>query len=129
MPITYSVDHSRNIILETWRGTIGASDLASYWRGYLADPDVMSCRRTLVDLREAQISFTGSDLSRLIQTIVLPALQGKRWATSIVVAAPAQFGTSRQYHVFAEAYSTDSIFSDVRAAEDWLIQQHPADSA
>jgi hypothetical protein len=125
MPIDYVLDHSRNIVVETWAGTVDAAALASYWRAYLANPEVMSCRRTLVDLRESQIAFTGSELSRLVQTIVLPALNGKRWATALVVAAPEQFGTSRQYHVFAEAYSADSIFYDLRSAEDWLIRQRP----
>ena len=128
MPITYAVDYTRNIIVETWRGTIAAHDLETYWRVYLADSDVMSCRRTLVDLRDAIVSFTGSDLSALVKTIALPALQGRRWATALLVSSPGQFGTSRQYQVFAEAYSADSLFTDSRAAEDWLLQQHPDDS-
>ena len=125
MPITYVVDHPRNIIVETWRGAIGADDLASYWRDYLADLDVMNCRRTLVDLRDARISFTGSELSTLVREVVLPALRGRRWATAILVAAPEQYGTSRQYQVFAECYSTDFIFSDWDDAERWLVQQNP----
>lgn len=128
MPIEYVVDHSRNIVVETWAGTIDANALASYWRDYLTNPEVMSCRRTLVDLRDAQIAFTGSELSNLVQTIVIPALHGKRWASALVVAAPDQFGTSRQYQVFAETYSADSIFHDLRTAEDWLIRQRPDDS-
>lgn len=38
MPITYAVEYPRNIIVETWRGTIAANDLAAYWRVYLSDP-------------------------------------------------------------------------------------------
>jgi hypothetical protein len=124
MAIDYAVDHSRNIILETWSGTVDANALASYWRAYLTNPEVMSCRRTVVDLRMAHIAFTGSELSNLVQTIVLPALHGRKWVTALVVSAPEQFGSSRQYQVFAEAYSVDSIFDDPGAAEDWLMR-HP----
>lgn len=125
MPITYTIDTGRDIILETWSGTISASDLAAYWRGYLLDPEVMKCRRTLVDMRGAAIEFTGEQLSDLVHTIVLPTLGGLKWATAVLVAAPAQFGTVRQYQVFAESYSWDSIFSDEKSAVDWLERQHP----
>jgi len=124
MSITYVVDPSQHIILETWSDVVHAVDLATHWRAYLADGDVISCRRTLVDLRNARIAFTGSELSNLVQTIVLPILDGRKWATAIVVADPVQYGTSRQYQVFAGAYSTDSIFSSWQAAQSWLVQQH-----
>jgi hypothetical protein len=78
MPITYVVDRSRNIIIETWTGRVRAVDLAAYWPIYLADPDVIRCRRTLVDLRHATILFTGAELAALVHTIVLPALHGKK---------------------------------------------------
>jgi hypothetical protein len=123
MSITYVVDHSQHIILETWSGTVLAADLAAHWRVYLEDADVMGCRRTLVDLRDARIAFTGRELSVLVQTMVLPVLAGRKWATAILVADPAQYGTSRQYQVFAGAYSRDAIFSDWHAAQSWLLQQ------
>ncbi|MGH7648865.1 MAG: hypothetical protein ACREND_12160 [Gemmatimonadaceae bacterium] len=125
MPITYSVDTSRDIIFETWTGTINASDLAAYWREYLADPEVMKCRRTLVDLRAATIVFTGQQLADLIESIAVPMLGGLKWATAVLVAAPAQFGTARQYQVFAESYSDDAIFFDEKSALEWLERQHP----
>lgn len=125
MPIAYAVDRDRNIINETWTGTVTASDLAAYWRTYLADPEVMSCRRTLVDLLEAHVAFTGVELSSLIQTIALPAIGDRKWTTAILVSAPAPYGMTRQYQVFAERYSHDSIFTDRDAALAWLVAQDP----
>jgi hypothetical protein len=124
MPIDYTIDHARKLIFETWTGEIRAADLAAYWRRYLADPEVMKIRRTIADLRAAVITFSGMDLSHLIHTIVLPALKGRNWVTAIVVERPAQFGVSRQYQVFAERYSHDSIFADVAAAEAWIGSQN-----
>ncbi|HEY4320914.1 MAG TPA: hypothetical protein VGM77_06980 [Gemmatimonadales bacterium] len=126
MPITYVVDPARRVITETWTGTIRIGDLAAYWRGYLADPAVMSCRRTLVDLNGAELDFTGSELSALIQRTI-PTLEGKQWATALLVNDPVQYGTSRQYQAFADLYSKDAIFSDRTAAENWLLRQNPDD--
>ena len=121
MPISYSIDQQKQFIVETWSGDVAATDLAAYWRQYLADPEVMAIRRTLVDLRNCTILFTGSQLSALVQSIVLPNLKGRDWKTAIIVDQPVQFGVSRQYHVFAEAYSVDSIFNDPDTALSWLF--------
>ena len=125
MPITYILDRSRNIIIETWTGRVSAVDLAAYWRIYLADSEAIRCRRTLVDLRHATILFTGAELAALVRTIVLPALHGKKWVSALLIERAAQYGTSRQYQIFAEQYSSDSIFSHWNTAIDWLGQQHP----
>jgi hypothetical protein len=109
--------------VEVWNGDVSASDLASHWKAYLADPDVMAIRRTLVDLRNARFSFTGEELSHLVNTIVIPGLQGRDWTTAILVSHPVQFGIARQYHVFAERYSNDEIFHDQDAALEWLARQ------
>jgi hypothetical protein len=50
---------------------VGAEDLASHWRTYLADPSVMAIRRTVVDLRGCRIHFKGAQLSALIKNIVV----------------------------------------------------------
>ena len=125
MHIAYTVDTARDIIFEAWTGTITAADLGSFWRGFLADPEVMKCRRTLVDVRAATIMFTGPELEELVQTVVLPVLGNLKWATAVLVASPSQYGTARQYQVFADSYSGDSIFADEHSALLWLERQHP----
>ena len=120
MPISYTIDDEKGCIFETWTGDIVARDLADHWAKYLADPNVMALRRTLVDLRNARILFTGSQLESLVATIVVPSLEGRSWKSAIVVRDPVQFGVSRQYQVFAESYSRDSIFGNVEEAIAWL---------
>lgn len=122
MPITYSISADKAVIHEVWVGDISIKDLKEYWATYLQDPDVMTIRKTLVDLRQATILFTGQELSNLIR-IVVPVLQGKDWITALLVEEAVQFGVSRQYQVFAELYSNDSIFHDPKKAEQWLRQQ------
>jgi hypothetical protein len=123
MPITYSIDADRGLIVEAWQGDITAADLRRYWQAYLADPRVMALRRTLADLRQARILFTGAELFDLVCDVVKPALAGQRWTTAIVVARAVQFGVSKQYQVFAEAYSRDAIFDDYDTALRWLDQE------
>lgn len=123
MPITYRLDSARPLIIETWTGRVTGADLAAHWRTYLADPAVMDCRRTLVDLREAEIAFTGSELSGLVDSIVVPVLGTRKWASALLIATVSQHGKSRQYQVFAEQYSRDAIFHDPDAAVKWLLQQ------
>jgi hypothetical protein len=123
MPITYWIDPAIGVIFEVWKGDVTAADLRRFWAGYLANPQVMELRRTLVDLREAQIQFTGPELMHLVAAVVTPVLQGRDWKSALVVAGPVQYGVSRQYQVFADHYSQDAIFEDYDAALQWLIQQ------
>jgi len=123
MPISYSIDLEKNVIFEVWTGDIAATDLELYWTKYLEDTQVLSIRRTLVDLRTANILFRGELFADLIAKIVQPVLAGKDWKTAIVVERPVQFGVSRQYQVFAETFSRDSIFHDYDEALEWLLQQ------
>jgi hypothetical protein len=123
MPIEYRIDRDAGIIEETWTGTVAIQDLRDYWRGYLADPDVLALRRTVVDLRAADITFTGAELGALVRSMVLPVLGNRHWVTALVVSQLVQFGVGRQYQMFAESYSRDAIFSDVEAAKEWLGTQ------
>lgn len=125
MPITYQVDVARNFIHETWNGAVSAGELSNYWRAYLADPAVMACRRTLVDIRCGTPSFSWMELESLIRNLVLPILGDRHWRSALLVSNTVQFGVSRQYEVFANIYSQDSIFYDQVTALEWLLSDRP----
>jgi len=112
------------VIFEVWTGDVSATDLEIYWSTYLENPQVLSIRRTLVDLRGANILFHGDVFADLIVKIVQPVLAGRDWKTAIVVERPVQFGVSRQYQVFAETFSRDAIFHDYDEALEWLTQRN-----
>ena len=112
MPISYVIDYEKGLIVETWTGDVAAADLAEHWRHYLADPDVLAIRSTLVDLRACRILFTGAQLAAMVDAVAAPKLGGRDWRTALLADSPVQFGVSRQYQVFAEHYSRDSIFTD-----------------
>jgi hypothetical protein len=121
MAITYTIDHERKLIREVWTGEIDAAELGAYWERYLSDPEVMEIRRTLVDLRQAKILFTGAEMDDLIRFVVRPLLGDRDWKTAIVVESAMQFGVSRQYQAFAERYSKDAIFYSPEEAQKWLV--------
>jgi hypothetical protein len=122
-PISYSIDKSLGVIREVWSGRVTAADLQRHWVAYLANPEVLEVRRTLVDLRGADIQFNGRELSKLVLNLIIPRLNGRDWTTALVVGKPVQLGVSRQYQVFAEQYSRDCIFYDRDEALRWLLQQ------
>jgi hypothetical protein len=122
MPIKYDIDRPRGIIIETWWGKITKETVAHHWEKCLSDPEVLDCRRTLADLRQTEIAFTGPELEQLVKAVAIPKLTGKKWKTAILVSNSLQFGSSRQYQVFAESFSKDSIFYDETAAILWLNQ-------
>ncbi|MCC6707715.1 MAG: hypothetical protein IT492_09155 [Gammaproteobacteria bacterium] len=120
MPISYTIDDTHHIVRTVWSGDVTAADVRAHWLVFLDDPLVMALRRTLTDLRGAQLKFSGDELYELIRDVVLPRLGDVGWKTAILVAQPEQFGVSRQYQVFAR-YSEDSIFHDEAPALAWLL--------
>ena len=125
MPFSYTIDHENRCVYETWTGEITAKDLADFWRRFLADPVVLAIRRTIVDLRACRLLFNREQLTDLVENIVLPVMNGKTWKSAIVIADSIQFEVTRQYHVLAESYSRDSVFSTPEAAMAWMQTQSP----
>jgi hypothetical protein len=122
MSIAYSIDKRAGIILEVWTGEVTAMDLADHWNRLLTDPDALALRRTLVDLRNCDLAFSGDELFDLIRGVAVPRLNGKEWRSALLIDDLVQFGVSRQYQSFAHMYSDDAIFRDEHAALKWLIQ-------
>lgn len=123
MPITYTVDRERRLIFETWSGAVDRAELSRHWTVILHDPEVMAIRRTVVDMRAAQVRLGVHDLDGLIASLVVPVLGSRRWITAIIVDEPLQFGVSRQYQALAERYSRDAIFRTVDEAIAWITPQ------
>lgn len=77
----------------------------------------------MVDMRKANILFTGDEFSKLIKRVAIPGLAGKDWKSAIIVERPHQYGVCRQFQVFAECYSKNAIFYEYDSALQWLRQQ------
>ena len=121
MPISYTIDRQQGVIFATWKGVVTAEVLARHWATVFADPEFKMVRRTLADVREATVSFSGAELARLVESMAAPAVGETRWKAAIVVSQTAQFGMSRQFHVFASLFAEDAIFFDRESALAWLL--------
>ena len=123
MTISYEIQWAEPLIVETWRGEVTIDELRAHWGDLFRDDDVMKIRRTLVDLRSAEIGFSDAELDRAVNEVVLPALQGRDWITAIVVDTSRQLHVSSRYHSYAARYSSDVVFSSVEDANRWLLKQ------
>lgn len=125
--IAYVVDPGLDLVLEEWSGDITRDALAAHWSGLMQDMTALRCRRTLVDFSAATIHLHGQDLVELIDNVLLPALQGRRWITAIVAASAVQYGFGRQYLAFGARFSNTRIFREVDEALAWLATERHGD--
>lgn len=123
MPIFHVIDGWRSYIAETWIGDIFADDLRSHWNSILKDEKNLLIRRTLVDVRAANLKFTDQELLSAIQSVVIPRLQERDWVVAIVVRDILQFKMSQYYQSYASDFSYDEVFSDAENARAWLLRQ------
>jgi hypothetical protein len=123
MPMRHEIDESRSIVLEYWDGAITAEDLAQYWRVLTADDEAMLIRRSVADVKEIEIRFSGEEMRNCILTILEPALKDRKWKVAIVISSPLQYGVARQFVALAQQVTEASIFDEPSPALDWLLQQ------
>lgn len=123
MPITYTTDIARRLVLSKWTGHISVDDVRAHWIALFDDADVVASKRILADVTEARVTFAGAELGRLLREIVAPKVQGERWVNALVVARPDQYGTSRQFSTFNEQLGVDAIFYDCDEAMGWILGQ------
>lgn len=125
--ISYHVDAAGGLILETWSGEITHEVLLGHWRRFLADPAVLAVKRTLVDLRDCDVHFSGEEWLRLIEGCVLnrPDLSG--WKAAIVVDKPHLHGIARQFLGHAARITHGELFEQRDQAVAWLTRQVASD--
>ena len=125
--IHYHVDIAGGLIHETWAGVITRDILLAHWRVCLADPAVLAVKRTLVDLRDCDVHFSGEEWLRLIEGCVLnrPELGG--WKSAIVVDKPHLHGIARQFLGHAAQIAHGELFEQADQAVAWLTRQVASD--
>lgn len=123
MPISYSVDRERGTVISLWTGEVTAAELRAHWAEVLDDPEARAVARTVADLREGTIGFSGAELRLAVEQVAAPRLMTLRWHNAIVVARPEQYGVSRQFDVFSDVLSENAIFHSVDEAVAWIRGQ------
>jgi len=121
MPISWSVDAKRHVILVKWHGIVTAGDLGNYFKTMLTDASARAICRCIADLRGAEIQLSGGDVQAVIRDVVRPLLGGRTWTSAIVADDAVAFGTSRQYEAYSQGFNRSAIFDDEVQALTWLL--------
>ncbi|HWQ10752.1 MAG TPA: hypothetical protein VN436_16640, partial [Holophaga sp.] len=93
-----------------------------HWKAKLADPRVMRCKRTLVDVRESRFTFTGAEIQRLVESILEPELEGAGLRSAMIVEEPVQYGVANQFCAFFSRIGDVEIFQDEADALAWVLR-------
>jgi len=121
MGITFKVDDARGIVFADWTGDITVEDIARYWAALLSDQPAMACGRSITDLRNCTMQFTGEELRKLAQGILEPAMKGRNWKTAVIVRNPLHYGVTRQHEMFSEGFMQTNVFYSEDLARVWVL--------
>ena len=121
MSLHYTKDLENKIILVTGEGPLTIDDVRAHWRELFQDPAAMKLPRAFVDVRRADIQFTGPEVMELTRTLYVPKTRGRRFKLAMVVSGMVQFGVARQQQMVAEGEHNHRIFTDAEEAMEWLM--------
>lgn len=120
MPIDYRIDPDNGVIYRRFTGDITLQDFEHHWRSMLADPAVPATLAMIVDMRECRLLVHGEELSRLVADVIEPALGRRRWFSAVVVAAPVQYGITKQFMAYSRGCGVTDVFYEIEDAFEWL---------
>lgn len=122
MGMSYKVDKALGVVFEKWSGTITAKELGPYWRGLVADPEVLACDKVLVDVRDVVPGFSGEEVRKLVVAILEAPLKERSFKIAVLVSKPVQYGVARQFQVYSSLLSESEVFRDEAEALAWLTR-------
>ena len=118
MPVSYTVDPSRGLVMTSVEGAVTPEEMFAYHDALRADPAFSSTFDSVTEYAEGS-AFEGSpaDIRRLVEG--LPFNPGTRRA--YVATVDLHFGLSRMAQVFAESKGVEvGVFRDRTEALRWL---------
>ncbi|MFN7952423.1 MAG: hypothetical protein U0610_11920 [bacterium] len=118
MPLRYTIDPERRLVVTSYEGTVTDADLLDHQRAILRDPDFCPDYHQLSDARgTTRLLVTGDGIRALAETNVFSALSRR----AIVVVGTAQFGLARMFQTLRErGPERIEIFTDYDEAVRWL---------
>jgi hypothetical protein len=121
MPIRWTVDQSRQMLLATAEGEITLKEIVEYLNAVVA-AGTMPYRK-LFDGSEARLAMTDEEMMVLGVRLRTFHGQGKIGALAIVAAADKTHGLARLFGALAAADRRTKIFETLKAARDWIDAQ------
>ena len=127
MNIKYLVAPQLGVTYEKWLGPIRIDDLVQHWHHKLANDEAVACNRILVDLREAELPFTGDEFRVAVRGELDPLLHGRALRIAHLARTPLQYGMARMFAIYLEEIGTSRVFTDEVEARRWLVPAPPAE--
>jgi hypothetical protein len=122
VPLTYTIDPARGLVLTTAAGVVTDADVLAHLDALAADPRLAAVTAELADARgvtDPAVTSPGLWQAVLREERAGPPLSARRLA--IVAAADAVFGMARVYQQLADGSGTRvRVFRDMAAARAWL---------
>lgn len=123
MPISYTIDRQRNLVLTTATGVLTDEELLDHKRELIADPEFEPGMKELSDVRGIErLDVSPAGVRRLVALDQEHVDRlGQDYRLAIVAPADASFGTARMYQMLTEANVENiGVFRDMDEAKDWL---------
>ena len=121
MPIRWSVDQPRQMLLATAEGEITSKELVEYLDAVVA-AGTMPYRK-LFDGSQAWSAMADEEMMVLSVWLRTYRGQGKTGALAIVAAADKTQGLARLFGALAAADRRTKIFETLKAAREWIDAQ------
>lgn len=122
MPITYTIDESRQLVVTKVVGRISEVELRAHAASAARDPRVQACVRAIVDITEsAEPSFDTKVISDLAMTARSPDdLSARRVA--LIAPSDTSYGLARVFQGFREGIGGGDVqvFRTRPEGEVWL---------
>ncbi len=128
MPIEFTIDTDRALVLTSWIGDVADTDLMPAYRRIMESKAFSPGFDEIVDLGGARINGVTSTGMRELADMVDRQLAGccSGFRTAIVAPGPLPYGVSRQYAVYADPSPEEvRVFRDPAAAVAWIGADAP----
>ena len=127
MPLDYSIDTQRGLVLSKATGLFGVAEAMDHIKRLFADPDFRRTHNQLIDFRQ----ITALDLSTdQIRELASASIFGPDSKRAFVVSTDLQFGLGRVFSAYRHIEGEEGIrvFREMKDALQWLSLPSELDS-
>ena len=122
MPLTYTIEPSRNLIVATGTGVLTDDDVMEHRRVLVADPRFSFEMRELSDIRQVtDFRLTPAGIRVMVAADVKMMAAGGMHKLAVVAEENVAYGMSRMYQTLGEPnIRLVGVFRNYKEALEWL---------
>ena len=125
MPVRYTIDKERRLILSTMSGVLTAEDIWGHQKALAKDPDFDGSLSQISDFTQVtKMELTEQDVQKFAEASVFDH-DARR---AIIVKDRFSFGLARMFEVLRESKGEEGlrIFRNLDEALDWVVATNDA---